>query len=226
MKKKSVFYTELAYLFGLALLAFGTALMTYGGFGLSTAVAPAYLLHLYISSFFPGFSFGIAQYVIQGAVLLLLAILLRKPRLTYLLTFCTAAVYALLLDSAIRLISLLPEFLPLRIAAYILGAVVCCNALAFIFESYLPPAAYDLFSKEMAAKFQKPVYKFVNLYNLGSLLLAVVFSFLFFGDLRGLGIGTVVCALSYGSFIRFFQRFYHKHFHLTDKLSWRRYFEA
>ena len=42
--KKPVFYTELAYILGLVLLALGTALTVYGNFGVSMVVAPAYIL--------------------------------------------------------------------------------------------------------------------------------------------------------------------------------------
>ena len=57
--KKTVFYTELAFFIGLALLAFGTSLTAYGDVGISMEVAPAYVLHLYVSQFLPWFSFGV-----------------------------------------------------------------------------------------------------------------------------------------------------------------------
>ena len=64
--KKRIFYTEAAYLLGIALLALGMALMERGGFGISIVVAPAYVLHLATS-----LSFGVAEYILQGAILLL-----------------------------------------------------------------------------------------------------------------------------------------------------------
>ena len=60
--KKSVFYTELSYVFGMLILALGFAMMTYADFGLSMVVAPAYLLHLKVSQYLPFFSFGTAEY--------------------------------------------------------------------------------------------------------------------------------------------------------------------
>ena len=47
--KKSIFHTELSYVFGMLILALGSAMMTYADFGLSMVVAPAYLLHLMVS---------------------------------------------------------------------------------------------------------------------------------------------------------------------------------
>ena len=70
--KKPVFYTELAYPIALLLLALGTALTAYGGFGISMVVAPAYILHLRVSELLPFFSFGVAEYTLQAVILLLL----------------------------------------------------------------------------------------------------------------------------------------------------------
>jgi uncharacterized membrane protein YczE len=49
MQTKKVFSSELAYLFGILILALGTAFMEKADFGMSMVVAPAYLIHLKIS---------------------------------------------------------------------------------------------------------------------------------------------------------------------------------
>ena len=92
MKKKG-FYTELAYLFGLVILAAGTALMERANFGMSMVVAPAYLLHLKLSRALPFFSFGMAEYLFQGLLLLVMVALLRSFRITYLFSFATAVAW-------------------------------------------------------------------------------------------------------------------------------------
>ena len=63
--KKRLFYTEAAYAVGTLLLALGTALTAYGGFGISMVVAPAYLLHLKLVQLLPFFSFGVAEYALR-----------------------------------------------------------------------------------------------------------------------------------------------------------------
>jgi hypothetical protein len=52
MHTKKGFYTELAYILGIVVLALGTAMMERANMGMSMVVAPAYLLHLKISQFF------------------------------------------------------------------------------------------------------------------------------------------------------------------------------
>ena len=223
--KKTVFYTELAFFIGLALLAFGTALTAYGNVGISMVVAPAYVLHLYVSQFLPWFSFGIAEYVLQAIVLLLLIIILRKVKWTFLLSFGVTVLYGILLDASMMLTALLPANPYLQVATYIVGAVICCSALALLFCSYFPPEAYELFSKEVAARFNKPVHKVVNFYNLGSLLVSLILSLVLFHGIKGIGIGTVACAFLYGFVINFFQKVYAKLFDFKDKLPWRERFE-
>ena len=223
--KKAVFYTEAAYFIGLILLAAGTALTAYGGFGLSMVVAPAYILHLYLSKFLSFFSFGVAEYCMQALIVLLLAIFLRKVKLAYLLSLASAILYGILLDGAMLLTAHLPENVGLQIAAYVLGALLCCNAIALLFCSYLPPAAYEMFVKEISAKRNAPLHRIKTVYDCGSLLLALLLSLALFRDIRGIGIGTVLCAVSYGTIIRLFQTLLRKSFRFTDKFSLRKHFE-
>lgn len=224
--KKPVICTEILYLVALATLAFGTALMVYGDFGMSMVLAPAYILHLYISQFLPFFSFGVAEYALQAVILLTLTLVMRRGKLSYLLSFAAAVLYGVILDASSMLTALLPVNLYLRIAGYAIGGVICCASLALLFGSYLPPAAYELFTKELAAKLQKPVHKVAGYYYIGSLLLSVILSLLLFGKLRGVGIGTAICAFAYGTLIRLFQTAYGKLFRIQDRFPLRKKFEA
>ena len=223
--KKPIFYTEIAYFLGLVLLACGTALTAYGNLGISMVVAPAYILHLYVSQFWSFFTFGLAEYILQGIVLLLLILILKKAKILYLFSFLVTLVYGFCLDAAMSFTALLPQNPHLQMVAYVIGAIICCNALALLFSSYLPPEAYELFSKELAAKVNKPVHFVVNFYNLGSLLIAAILSLAFFGKIRGIGIGTVACAFLYGFVIRFFQKVYGKLFCFRDRFPVRKHFE-
>lgn len=223
--KKTVFYTEIAYLIALALLAFGTALTVYGNLGVSMVVAPAFVLHLFVSKFLPFFSFAFAEYILQLLVMLILILILRKVRRIFLLSFLAAIVYGIALDLSTILISMLPNNIFLQIVLYIIGTIICCAAIALLFTSYLPPKAYDLFCKETAIKYNLPVHKIVNSYNIASLSIAILLSIIFFGNIQGIGVGTVVCAFIYGRGIYFFQNLYRKLFYFADIFPFRKYFE-
>lgn len=223
--KKITFYNEIAYVVGLISLALGSALTAFGGFGISTVVAPAYVLHLFVSQFLPFFSFGVAEYALQATVLVLMMLILRKVKVSYLLSFVTVIFYGFALDGAMLLVSFLPEVILARVAAYIIGMLICCAAIALLFYSYLPPEVYELIVKEVAARFNKPIHRIKIIYDCSSLVVAVILSLCFFGELRGIGVGTVVCAFACGFIIRGFQKIYERFFRFEDRLQWRAYFE-
>ena len=215
--KKHVFYTEAAYFLGLCLLALGTALMALGDFGISMVTAPAYVLYLKISQLLPFFSFGMAEYILEVLVLLGMMLTVRQIKARYFLCLVTAAVFGLLLDGAMALTGLLPVCgIWGKLILYVLGFLLCACAISLILRAYLPPAAYELFVKEIAAKkgISFPVVKTV--YDCCSLLVAVVLSLLFFGTLRGIGIGTVIGAFLNDLCIRMFTAVFDKLFVFHD----------
>lgn len=224
--KKQTLYTELAFFVGLVLLACGTALMEYGGFGISMVAAPGYVLYLKLSPTMPFFTFGTVGYLVEALLLLSMMALIRKASILYLFSFLTAVLYGFALDGVSLLTALLPDHtLLLQIPLYIAGLVLCSAAVSLLLISYLPPAAHEMFVKEVSATFRLSLPKLKTVYDCTALVLAIVLSLLFFGTIRGIGIGTVVCALVNGFLIRTFTGFWTKAFRFHDKLPLRRYFE-
>ncbi len=82
--KKPVFYTEISYFLGLVIMAFGASFTELADFGMSMVVAPAYVLHLKISEFCPWFSFGVSEYLVQGLIIAITAVIMRKFKASYL----------------------------------------------------------------------------------------------------------------------------------------------
>ncbi len=228
MKRKRVFPTELAYAAGLLLLAFGTALMERADFGLSTIVAPAYLLHLRIGQTHPAFTFGAAEYCTQAALLVLLAAVTRRFRLSYLFSFITALIYGFVLDLMMELAGRIPAGgLPGRAVFYVCGLVVCAAGVALLFRTYLSPEAYELFVKEISSVYGFEISRVKTVYDCCSCAVAVVLSFAFFGfgHFEGIKAGTVLCALVNGTLIGAISRFFDRVFAFRDALGLRRFFE-
>ena len=222
--KKKVFYTELSYVLGLIIMAFAAAFTEKADFGMSMVVAPAYILHLKVSEFLPWFTFGIAEYFFQGLLVLATIIIMRKFRLSYLLSFVTAVLYGTLLDFAMNVISGLPDdtFI-IRVVWYILGTVFCALAVSLFFHTYLSPEAYELIVKEVASKFRVDINKVKTAYDCFSTVLGIVMSFAFFGFgvFEGVKLGTVICALVNGWLIGRISRLLEKKFEFKDALSLR-----
>lgn len=198
MKKK--FYTEAAYFAGLLILAIGTALMEKADMGMSMVVAPAYLFHLKLSTIFPWFTFGVAEYTFQALLLVLMIAVLRRFRVSYLFSFVTAVLYGVMLDAVMLLTAPLPGMLMLRFVYFLSGMMLCSLGVALLFHTYIAPEVYELFVKEWSAKFSTDIGKTKTIYDCVSCGIAIVLSFLFFGfgHFEGVKWGTVFCALTNG----------------------------
>ncbi len=226
--KKPAFYTELSYIFGILFLALGTSLMTRADFGVSMVVAPAYLIHLKLSPHFSFITFGVASYLFQAVVLVLLSVILKRFKISYLFSFVTAVVYGFALDGCILLISNIPsDALIVRMALFAAGILLSTFGIALFFHTYIAPEAYDVFVKELSAVKGYDIGKTKTAYDFTSLGVSVIMSFCFFGlfQFEGVGVGTVIAAFVNGTLIGFYGKLLEKHFEFKDALPLRKYFE-
>ena len=216
--KKPVFYTEAAYLVGLVLLALGTAMMTTADFGVSMVVAPAYLLHLFVSQFWGAFSFGMAEYTLQAALLAAMMLVLRRARVQWLFSFVTAFCYGWILDGFMALVGLFPwGNIPARLALYVAGFFVTAFAVSCMFHTYLAPAVYELFVREVSRAKGKNITRFKTVYDLLSLAVGTALSLVFFRRIVGVGLGTLAVAALNGKTIGLFSGLLERKFEFRDR---------
>lgn len=229
MKKKG-FYTEVAYLIGIVGIALGVGFMERADFGLSMVVAPAYVLHRAVSVIpgFEFFTFGVAEYTLQAVLLVLLAAVVRKFRLSYLFSFVTAVVYGYVLD---LILLLMPQISAdnyfLRILFFILGEFFCSVGVSMMFHTYISPEVYELFVSEVSKTYHLKTHKVKTVYDCVSCVVGIVLSFVFFGfgSFVGIGWGTVICALINGVIIGGMSKLEDRWFEFKDGLPLRKYFE-
>ncbi len=221
--KKLRFPQEALYLIALVTMAIGVALTDKAGFGFSMVVAPAYIFSEWL-----GISFGTAEYLFQGALLIVMSLILRRFRLYFLFSFITAFLYGLILDGCIVLFAFLPnETILLRILWFSLGLLITAPAVAMFYRVYISPEVYELFVKELSAAFRIRTERFKIGYDIGSALLSLVLSFAVFGFgvFRGIGWGTLVTVLCNGLLIGASLRFVDRYFDFYPALPIEKYFQ-
>lgn len=227
MKQKR-FYTELAYILGLVIISFGVSFMTKADFGLSMVVAPAYIIHMKVVQYLPFFTFGTAEYCLQGVLLIAMMIVLRKVRLYYFFSFVTAVLYGFILDGCLALTAPLDaSSIYLRILYFIIGMLCTAFAVALMFRTYIAAEVYELFVIEISKARGLDISRFKTIYDCTSCLAALMLSFVFFGLFRFVGVnfGTIICALVNGRLIGLIGKSLDRHFIFCDALPLRRYFE-
>ncbi|MCF0237271.1 MAG: hypothetical protein HUK24_01620 [Sphaerochaetaceae bacterium] len=227
MKRK--FPSELSYFLGLTILALGVVFMEKSDFGVSMIVAPAYLLFRWLNPHWSFFTFGMAEYCLQGTILTLMAIVLRRFSLSWLFSFVTALIYGFILDTLLALFSFLPtEYLWQQGLYYVIGSLIGPLGVALMFHTYIPAEVYELFVKTVALETKGNIGKVKTIYDLCSCTIAIVMSFLIFGlwKFEGVKWGTLLCATFNGYLVGTLSSYFDRTFEFVDILPFRKYFNS
>jgi uncharacterized membrane protein YczE len=220
--KKITKFSEMSYILGMIILPLGAALMAKADLGISMVVAPAYLLHL---RFADVLSFGTAEFILQTLLLAVMCIIAKKIKFGYIMSFVSAIIYGLILDGWVAIINLIPEpNFAMQVVYYILGMVISSLGVAFFFHTYLPPCSYDYFVRDISAHFNINITRFKLSYDITSCVVSVILSLIFFSAIRGVGIGTVICAFVNGFIIGFFSKLLEKHIDFSPRFNFRKFF--
>ena len=221
MKKKIANVGEIAWLLGLMLCALGVCLTVKADFGVATIVSPGYILYLKISQYVPSLSLGMSQYLVQGIVLLVLFLTIRRFKFKYLLCFLTAVIHGALVDAwnfALTYIS--PQSTVDRIICFSVGMIITSLAISLMLRTYLPQEVHELAVKEISEKFNKSVNKIKWIYDISFLVIAVILMICLFGEFsfEMVGIGTVVMAILNTPLITMWGKLLDKFFSFTPIL--------
>ena len=190
-------FGEAAYVLGTVLCALGVCLSAKSGLGVSTVVAPAFILSSYLEPIAPFFTFGNTEYLVQGILLILVAVFMKRVTLSYPLSLVTAVIYGVTLDLWRLVFGTDPvEEIYLKIIFMIIGALITGMAIAMMLRSYLPQQAYDFSVKEISVVKKFNMNKVKWIYDIVSLIVAIALMLILFHkfDLSLIGIGTLIIA--------------------------------
>ena len=185
---------ELAWIFGNLLCALGVALSTKAGLGLSMIAAPPFIFNQYLIRFSAFFTQGTVEYIVQALLLIIMCLIIGKFKIKHLFSFLTAFIFGNMVDLMLFLLGgqAVYSTMTVRISMFVLSQVINAFAIAFYFRTDLPLCIYELFVKAVAERFNIPTDKMKFIYDASMLLLSLVSSFILFGRLVGIGVGTIV----------------------------------
>ena len=192
-----LFRGELALAVAVVINSFGVVLMLYSGAGISAISSVPYAF----SEVFTFFSLGTWTYIFQATLILTLMVLRRRFVLSYLFSFAVGFVFSELLDLHELWINILPADLGWRVVYFVISYLLICFGIALSNRCRLPIVPTDLFPRELAQITQINYPKIKISFDAICLLVTAAMTFLFLGHLEGLGIGTVMAALTMGKVI-------------------------
>ena len=201
--------SELLWVFGIVFVALGVAICSKADLGVSMIAAPAFVVFDAISPLWIGFSVGMTEYLIQGLLLLLLCIIVRKFNWRYLIAFLVAIIYGYTLNFFLWLLGDISfNEIWLRYIALIIGDIVTAFGVACFFKTYMPLQVYELFVAETANTYNLKISKMKSIFDISLLIISIVLSLTLFGDLttfdwssiyyksfHSIGLGTIITTI-------------------------------
>ena len=213
--------SEVLWIYGLFFVALGVAICSKSNLGVSMIAAPAFIVNEAIVPIWSGSTVGVIDYSIQGLLLILLCIVIRRFNWRYLLSFLAAVIYGYMLNFFLWLmggISFDPVWL--RWLMLLVGDVIVAFGVACFFRTYLPLEVYELVVTEVTRRFNLNINKFKWIYDISLLVISFLLAVLLFKDVgtfdwttigynsyHHIGLGTIVTTIINAPIIAFMGKF-------------------
>jgi uncharacterized membrane protein YczE len=225
--------SELLWLLGIVFVAFGVAVCSKADLGVSMIAAPAFVVYEAISPMRSGFSVGMTEYILQGLMLVILCLAVRRFNWRYLLAFAVAVVYGYTLNLFLFILGGVSfDAVWLRWVMLIVGDVLTAFGVACFFRTYMPLQVYELFVAELASRFKLNINKVKWSFDMSLLLISIGLAVLMFDDVgtfdwstigyssfHSIGLGTLVTTAINSPIIALMSKLIGKIFNPTPALS-------
>ena len=194
MKDKIVVRGELALVLAVLINSFAVAVTVYAGLGISPVSSFPYA----VSLVFPFLTLGTWTYLFQGVLVITLMVLRKRFVPSYLFSFVAGFFFGKLLDVFGAWLPCLPYSWGWRIFYFVASCPVIALGIALSNRCKLPIIPTDLFARDLSEIIRKPYAKVKTTMDLTCVAVSIVLTVVGTGTLKGVGIGTVVAALTYG----------------------------
>ncbi|HJC35658.1 MAG TPA: YitT family protein [Candidatus Merdibacter merdavium] len=189
---------------GILINSFGIVLITKGALGTSQISSIPYVLSLQM----PSISFGMFSFIMNMVYIVLQALLLRKQFKPFqLLQIVVNVVFSASIDVFMAMLSF---YAPLQLFTRVLSAIAGCIVLAFGISVEVAPDLIMVPGEGIVAAISKVSgRRFGSVkvaFDVTLILIAAALSWVFFGDLVGVGVGTLLSAVSVGQFVNLINR--------------------
>ena len=221
---------ELLWLFGMIFVALGVSICSKADLGVSMIAAPPFVIQEALSPYIGFLSVGMAEYMIQGILLILLCVIVRRFDWRYLLAFLVAVLYGYILDLFLFLLGgVTVTSIPLRYLMLLIGDLITAFGVACFFGTYMPLQVYELFVAEVSAVFRIDINRIKWAFDLSLLALSILLALLLFDvhdfdwsqigykSYHSIGLGTLITTLINSPLIAMMSRLVRRFFDPTPR---------
>ncbi|MBQ9779838.1 MAG: hypothetical protein IJW00_02720 [Clostridia bacterium] len=200
---------ELLWLFGIIFVALGVAICSKANLGVSMIAAPTFVVQEAVVKLWDGFSVGVVEYLVQGLVLIVLCLCVRRFSWRYLLAFLVAVIYGYTMNFFLWILGGVSfDAIWFRWVMLLVGDVITAFGVACFFHTYMPLQVFELFVAELTDRYHLNLHRVKTVFDISLLLISVSLALLLFGDVttfdwrtighnsfHSLGLGTLVTTL-------------------------------
>lgn len=199
---------ELMWVLGIFLVALGVTMSKKADLGVSMIAAPTFIVYEAIRPLW-AVSVGTVEYLVQGAILLIMCAVVQRVNWRYLLAFAVAVIYGYVMDMwmlVFKNVEISETYL--KWIMLIAGDVMTAAGVACFFRTYMPLQVHELFVAELSDRYSLKINRVKLVFDLTFLVLSVVLALTIFRDANtfdwkniastsyhSLGLGTIVTTL-------------------------------
>ena len=193
------------FFLGIIINSFGIAFITKSNLGTSQISSIPYIFSLEYTDF----SFGLTTFIFNIIFILIeIALLRRDFEPIQFLQIVANIIFSFFIDVSMNLLSAFePETLIVKLISLFIG----CFILAIGISIEVAPNVIVVPGEGVVIALKKPQIKFgtVKIYfDITLIVIACILSFIFFGELNGIGIGTIISALFVGKCINIVNKYF------------------
>ncbi|MCH5323903.1 MAG: YitT family protein [Eubacterium sp.] len=204
MTKKELLKRYVLLVIGLFLSALGVAAAKQGGLGVSPISSVANIVSIKLDFFTMG-----TWLIIWNCVLIVgQIIILRKDfKLIQLLQVPLSFVFGWFTDFGMWCVSAVPQDIyPVQLLMTVLGTLILAFGISLAVAANVIMNSGEAFVKAVSDKTHKSFGNVKVIFDISCVVLSVILSFIFFGELVGTREGTVIAAVCTGFAVKLFQK--------------------
>lgn len=225
--------SELLWFFGVIFVALGVSICSKADLGVSMIAAPAFIIYEAVAPLWQGFSVGMIEYLVQGLLLIIMCIAVRKFDLRYLLGFGVAVLYGYALNLFLAILSVFQvNSVVGRWVLLLVGDTCTAFGVACFFHTYMPLQVFELFVTELTSRYRLDIHKVKWAFDMSLLAVSLLLVFVLFGDVKtfdwttigyasfhSIGLGTLVTTAINSPIISFMDKVISRIFEDTPRFS-------
>ena len=193
--RKTKIPSEVVYALAILFLALSVALLEKAYIGVPLEVSPAHALYFVVKEFWPFFTLGMAEIIMQSIVILIMICIMKKSALSHLWSLVTAVIYAVVLDGILFLLEgFHPHDMATRVALFLASCILMPIGVELMFRTHVAHESDELFVLEISehCEYHPHAVKAIFYISCGVVAAAIELIVFKHWDFQALGVGTIV----------------------------------